>query len=50
MTAQEYLNELNEMYGTDIQLPEGFDEDCSEEVMARMLCGESFDSAMQSTF
>lgn len=46
-----YWNELNEMYGTDIEFPKDMDlSDHSAEVKARIACGETIDSAIQSTF
>lgn len=46
-----YWNELNKMYGTDIEFPEDLDlSDHSAEIKARVACGETIDSAIQSTF
>jgi len=47
----DYLAELNKEYGEAIELPKDFEnEDFSEEIIARIMFGESIDSAIQSTF
>lgn len=47
----DYLAELNKEYGEAIELPSDFDfESCDEEIIARIMFGESIDSAIQSTF
>ena len=51
MNIREYWEELNKMYGMDLEFPNDVDfNNNSEEVKARVACGESIDSAMQSAF
>lgn len=46
--VEQMLKELNEMYGTDVPID---DIEVNEsEIIARMICGESFDSATQYNF
>lgn len=48
--AMKYWDELNELNGTDYDFPEDMDlSDHSAEINARIACGESIDSAIQST-
>ena len=49
MSAREYWKELNEMYGTNLDFPEGLEtEDFSmNDVLFDMAMGETFDGAMQ---
>ena len=48
---REYWEELNKMYGMDLEFPNDIDfNDNSKEVRAKVVCGESIDSAMQSAF
>ena len=50
MNIKEYWEELNKMYGTDLELPKMDLTDHSKEIEARVMYGESIDSAIQSTF
>ena len=48
--AKKYWDELNALHGTDYEFPEDMDlSDHSDEINARIACGESIDSAIQST-
>lgn len=48
---EEYWNELNKIYGTNFEFPkEDLSDNRSEEIEARIICGESIDAAIQSTF
>ncbi len=49
MNIKEYWEELNKMYGTDLEFPKMDLADHSEEINARISYGESIDSAIQST-
>lgn len=51
MSIKEYWDELNRMWGTDIELPEGIEQDVEHFSMSDVLydvaMGNSFDNAMQ---
>lgn len=47
MTAKEYWNELNKMYGLDLEMPNEIKLDMSA-VQYDMAMGNSFDAAMQN--
>ena len=48
---EQIFKELNEMYGTDVHFEDIDDFDSDEsEIAARMIFGESFDSASQHGF
>ena len=50
-TVEEYWNELNKMYGLDLELPKDFDlNPKTDEIAYEMAMGKSFDNAMQNTF
>jgi transcription elongation factor GreA-like protein len=49
-TIKEYWEELNNMWGTDIELPEGLEQDIEQslsDVLYDVAMGNSFDNAMQ---
>lgn len=50
MNIREYWEELNKMYGTNLELPNIDLTDHSKEIEVKIICGESIDSAIQSTF
>ena len=54
MTAKEFWDELNKMYGTDVKMPAGIDGDAElsdnedlSDIEFDMAMGMSFDAAMQ---
>ena len=46
---EKYWKELNEKYGLDLKLDIDL-EDHAEEIRTNLVCGMSFDEAVQSTF
>lgn len=52
MSIKEYWDELNKMYGLDLEMPVGLEEDAKNfkmsDVQFDMAMGKSFDAAMQS--
>lgn len=51
MSGKEYWDELNKMYGLDLEMPLGLEEDAENfkmsDVLIEMALGDSFDGAMQ---
>ena len=47
MSVKEYWDELNEMYGLDLEMPEELAKS-TKDVQFDMAMGKSFDAAMQS--
>ena len=48
---KKYWDELNKEYGLDFEFPKDFDtSDKTEEIEAALICGATFDSAIQGTF
>lgn len=51
MSVKEYWDELNKMYGLDLEMPKGLEEDAKnfnmKDVEYEIAMGKSFDGAMQ---